>query len=110
MVFAIYNSMRTEKDQYGTQYYLYKCDLERIDTETLLGILRSCRVYVTKWNVPEDERENVWCEYGWSDNGEEWYTMIWMVKAVLATREHIPTKKERRKIRQEKAKMARRSK
>lgn len=100
--------MRKETTKYGTSHFLYKSDLVEFDTRMLLRILHSCRAYISKWKIAEEKSESVWCEYAWdSDNQREWYTMIWMVKDVLATREHIPTKQERRKIRQEKAKVAR---
>ena len=49
-----------------------------------------------------------WLEYDWWDIGVgqvQWYTMIWMVKKVLATRENIAlSKADKKKERREKAK------
>ena len=99
--------------------YMYRSDLEKLDTKALINILRKLRTAnrIHDWDYYEyefgktiEETENTWTEYKYVEYGthlrqDEYYTMIWMVKDVLSRREHVPTSKiEKRKIRQEKAK------
>ena len=113
--------MRTEIVEFWgyriKKHYMYRPDLEKLDTRKLLWILRNLRAFYARqdWDFYEtapwgQDFENTWTEYEWTDGGsklyqDQYYAMIWMVKDVLSRREHIPTSKvERRKIRQERAK------
>ena len=108
--------MRIEKNGGITKYYLYRTDLEKFNTKKLINILRKLRMYYARqdWDwwetTPIKDPENTWTEYAWAEGGskmvqDQYYTMIWMVKSVLSTREHVVTSKaEKKKIRQQKAK------
>lgn len=105
--------MKTITTPYGSiQHLLYPCDLEKKSTEELIGILRGLRKDESNerknpWNKDRD-MDGDWLEYDWWDIGVgqvQWYTMIWMVKKVLATRENIAlSKDDKKKERREKAK------
>ena len=105
--------MKTIITEYGSiEHFLYPCDLEKESTKDLLYILRGLRCDESNerkypWNVDRD-MDGEWLEYSWSEFGggtqERWYSMIWMVKKVLATRENVSMSKEcRKKDRREKA-------
>lgn len=113
--------MRTEIVEFWgyriKKHYMYRPDLEKLDTRRLLWILGRLRSYFhcLDWDYfeqapPGEDLDNTWIEYAKYDCGskllqEEYYAMFWMVKDVLSRREHIPTSKvERKKIRQERAK------
>ena len=105
--------MKTITTPYGSiQHLLYPCDLEKKSTEELIGILRGLRKDESNerknpWNEDKD-MDGDWLEYAWADCGShqvQWFTMIWMVKKVLATRENIAlSKADKKKERREKAK------
>lgn len=73
----------------------YENYLKTLHTKELLGLLQSARKCGGGYNLFYDS--------GYAFEGSKWYT-IDEIKEELATREHVPNKSERRKIRQEKAK------
>ena len=91
----------------------YPCDLEKMSTMELVYILRGLRCTISRETYGYDKEwvdkymENVegkWIEFSWSDY-ECNYTMVWMVKKVLAGRPHIAKSKgKRKKFRQLRAK------
>lgn len=99
--------------KYGSkEYYLYPCDLEKKTTKELIFILRGLRCDESRekqypWNENKD-LEGKWLEYSWDDCGcyqERYYSMIWMVKKILANRENIAiSKADKKKERKNKSK------
>ena len=69
--------------------------IKELDTKTLLSYLDSCRRLGGSFNPYYDS--------GYSPKDSPVFTYE-QIKEELATREHIPNKQERRKIRQEKFK------
>lgn len=105
--------MKTIITEYDSiEHFLYPWDLEKMETKDLIYILRGLRCDESRerkypWNEERD-MDGEWLEYSWSDLGcgtqERWYSMIWMVKKVLANRENISTSKaDRKKERMEKS-------
>ena len=104
--------MKIKVTDFGVERYYYPCDLQKKSTPELVSILRQLRSEESRekknpWNDGVD-LEGVWLGFSWEEDGTRYirhYSMIWMVKKVLAEREHIlKSKGERKKIRQEKAK------
>lgn len=104
--------MKIKVTDFGVKKYYYPCDLQKKSTPELVSILRWLRMEESTekknpWNKGVD-LEGAWLEFSWEEDGTRYisqYSMIWMVKKVLAEREHIlKSKGERKKIRLEKSK------
>lgn len=103
--------------------FFYREDLENMDTEELLHILRCLRIRIIKEVernselVDEDKKkefikslEGQMVEFRYDDWHED-YAVLWIVKDVLSKRPHIyKSKSERRKNRQLSAKLHKRIK
>lgn len=94
-------------------HFYYPCDLEKMGTMELVNVLRGLRCTISRETYGYDKEwvdkymENVdgkWIEFAW-DEWNCYYTMVWMVKKVLAGRPHIAKSKgEKKKMRQLRAK------